>query len=112
MTMEALDEIPDPTRLFNDYFNHANGSAIAISSSYPLFSRFPLEIRRYIWTLSLQQHRLISVTITSPGERPTGGEDNAHQQEQYYYTSTNLLGNTISGRDNMLKVNLYYELHP
>ncbi|KAK6855878.1 hypothetical protein PG995_008029 [Apiospora arundinis] len=85
------------SKLFND--EHFAPSKNCRAHEFHHFSRLPLELRLWIWTLSLMHHRFIPIYFVKIGV------DGINIDHVPLYTSQNDLGNTISGSPYKLSVN-------
>ena len=84
--------------------------------AFEKFQRLPIEIRLCIWRSSLEHHRLLEALVEAPpsfeSERATPWEYKQHMptsiaQQKPEYTTTNSLGNLISGQRVLVIVKSY-----
>lgn len=91
-------ENPTP-KLFNDVrISRWEPPGPCGDTTWPPFSRLPIELRLHLWLSYLRRHRMIEVDICD-----TSYPDDA-SQSRYYYTNRNHLGKIVSGRGYTLSI--------
>ena len=101
---------PPSSTILNDY--HSDSPPIGEQEGlleFPLFPRFPPEIRSAIWRCALQRYRLISIGVVHEGDN---GPPPWARGDPWPYTARNRMGNTISGMKYHLNVVKDYRLSP
>ena len=98
---------PASTTLLNDFHTDvAETDAKGTPLSFPHFPRLPIEIAHSIWKQALQQHRLISITVSDTKWHPVWQTDHLQLEAK------NGLGKVTSGKNYKLRVTTHHALTP
>jgi hypothetical protein len=84
-----------------EFLNDTLARPIGLCTSFHLFPKLPLELREYIWMLSLPEHRLIKVTVAAADlvydSTYHSRKDRSNDTNPAPYESKNDLENIVSG---------------